>query len=97
MRTDSTTPIKKQKPAPKYGLTPRINSNASRSGNFPSFGKMLIECLDDHNSEVPDRRMWAVSGDTDDDNSSCLYEWVPFTRLGMKNGSTGVSFWLDCR
>ena len=38
-------------------------------GSNPSFGEMLFECVDDHNNDVPDWRMWAVSGDTDDDNS----------------------------
>ena len=57
----------------KYGLALRGDSNASGSGIIPSFGAMLVECVDDHNSEVLsaqiDWRMWAVSGDNDDDFS----------------------------
>ena len=34
-------------------------------GSFPR----AIEYVDDHIREVSDRRMWTVSGDTDDDNS----------------------------
>ena len=55
----------------KYGLAPRGDSNASGSGIIPSYGDMLVECLDDHNSEVSEQvdwRMLAVSGDSGDDN-----------------------------
>ena len=67
------TPIKKQNSLinrlRKHGLTPRGDSNASGSGSIPSFGTMMVECVDDHNREMSDRRMWAASGHNDDDNS----------------------------
>ena len=53
------TPIKKQNSIfnrlRKYGLTPRGGSNASGSGIIPSFGAMMVECMDDHNREMSDR------------------------------------------
>ena len=55
----------------KYGLAPRGDTNALGSEIVPSFGDMLVECVDDHNNEVwehVDWSMWAVSGDNDDDN-----------------------------
>ena len=50
----------------KNGLALRGDSNA---GINPSFGDMVVECVDDHNSEVSDWRMRALQGDTDDDKS----------------------------
>ena len=65
--------VKISKPASarlrQNGLAPRGDSNASGSWILPSLGEMLVECVEDHNREVSDRRMWAVSGDNDDDNS----------------------------
>ena len=69
----SSHPIKKQNSKinrfRNYGLASRSESNASGSGILPSFGEMLIECVDDHDHQVSDRITWAVSGDYDNANS----------------------------
>ena len=66
----SSHPIKKQNSKinrfRNYGLASRSDSNASGSGILPSFGEMLIDCVDDHDHQVSDRIMCLV---TDDANS----------------------------
>ena len=46
-----------------------VNRTRRDRGSFPPFGEMLIECVDDHDHQVSDQIMWAVSGDYDDANS----------------------------
>ena len=59
-------------------FVPRGDTSAYGPGIIPSFGNMLAECVEDHNSELSellDQSVWAVAGDTDEDNSPSGYGW----------------------